>query len=627
VEFIVGNPPFIGGGVMRAELGDGYAEACWKVRPHVQPKADFVMHFWDEAATRLLCKPLKGATNPLRRFGFITTNSITQTFSRRVIEKHLAAKEPLSVIYAVPDHPWMKASDKAAVRIAMTVAEKGERTGFLAKVISEEQLNTDTPLVSLERRDGKIKADLTTGAAISSMGSLMSNEALSSNGVMLAGSGFIVSPKEALRLGLGSIPGLEKHILPYRHGRDLAQHARGVKVIDLFGLDAEEAQSRFPAAYQHLLETVKPERDHNNRKSFRDRWWTFGEPRKLLREFLQDLPRYIATVETTKHRTFQFLDVSIRPDHMLVNFGLDKAEHLAVLSSRLHITYALAAGGWLGVGNDPRYSKSRTFDPFPFPLSVNPAIRPGEPLFAQQERLRGLGERLDAFRKERLTDHRFLTMTALYNALERLRELENGCDVPPFSDVERDIHQAGLISVLRDIHDDIDRTVFAAYGWSDLVPLLVGKPGATLPSSHKSTEQEEAEEELLMRLVALNKERTIEESRGLVKWLRPDYQTAKLERKAPKQEDAHVGILDVIMPGVTDRPKWPSDGLEQIRLVRDMLAKAPAPAPTDTIAYAFDGRNTSKRRDRIAEVLETLVATGLARTGELEGQRRYFLPR
>ena len=48
----------------------------------------------------------------------------------------MAAKEPLSLVYAVPDHPWMKAADKAAVRIAMTVAEKGEHEGVLAEVVS-----------------------------------------------------------------------------------------------------------------------------------------------------------------------------------------------------------------------------------------------------------------------------------------------------------------------------------------------------------------------------------------------------------------------------------------------------------------------------------------------------------
>lgn len=648
VEFIVGNPPFIGGKDMRAELGDGYAEACWNARPHMPGGADFVMHFWDEAAERLLQKnvsvvgsgTLGGSTlnehpiggelvlrNPLRRFGFITTNSITQTFSRRVIERHMAAKEPLSLVFAVPNHPWMKAADKAAVRIAMTVAENGDREGVLAEVTSEGGLNTDTPQIALETREGKVRANFTIGADLASARRLLANEALSSRGVVLHGSGFIVSQTQARALGLGTLPNLDKHIVPYLNGRDLAQRPRGVFVIDLYGLDIEQVRVEFPAVYQHVVENVKPERDHNKRDYRRLNWWLFGENIPEARKALFSVPRYVATVETTKHRFFQFLDASIRPDNMLVCIALSTGEHLAVLSSRLSVTWAIASGGWLGVGNDPRYSKSRTFDPFPFPLAVDPDLPTADPLRAQQERLRELGERLDAFRKERLAEHAFLTMTGLYNALERLRELENGCDVPPLSEAERDVHQAGLISVLKEIHDDIDRAVLSAYGWADLIPDLVGKPGATLPSPHKTDAQEKAEEELLSRLVALNLKRAAEEKRGLVRWLRPDYQIPKLGPKAPKSEAGETGMLDIALPAAADRLKWPADGLEQIRLVRDLLAKAPAPTPPEALAGVFDGRNTPTRRARIAQVLETLVATGVARTGQIEGQTRYFLPR
>jgi hypothetical protein len=631
-EFIVGNPPFIGGKDMRAELGDGYAEACWKARPHLPGGADFVMHFWDEAAERLLRKPTKGQQNPLRRFGFITTNSITQTFSRRVIERYMAVKEALSLVFAIPNHPWLKASDKAAVRIAMTVAQKGENDGVLAEVVSETGLNTDTPQVALEMREGKVRANLIVGADLASAKSLLANDLMSSPGIKLHGAGFIVTPAQAKSLGLGAVNGLDQHILHYRNGRDIAQRPRGVMVIDLYPLTIEEVRSRFPAVYQHVLDNVKLEREakvggSKDMAAYAREWWLFGKVRTELRGALKGLPRYIASVETTKHRTFQFLDASIRPDNMLVCIGLQRAEHLSVLSSRLNVTWALATGGWLGVGNDPRYSKSRTFDPFPFPQAVDPLLPANDPLRAQQERLRELGERLDGFRKERLAAHSFLTMTGLYNALERLRELENGCDVPPLTDAERDVHQAGLVSVLKEIHDDIDRAALTAYGWEDLIPALVSKPGATLPSPHKSEAQEQAEEELLSRLVALNHERTVEERRGIVRWLRPDYQIPKLGPKAPKPAEEHVGVFDIELPDIDGRPKWPSDGLEQIRLVRDLLAKAPAPAPSDAIAMAFDGRNTAKRRDRIDEVLRTLVETGLARTGEVEGQTRYFLPR
>ncbi|TIU33018.1 MAG: class I SAM-dependent DNA methyltransferase, partial [Mesorhizobium sp.] len=140
-------------------------------------------------------------------------------------------------------------------------------------------------------------------------------------------------------------------------------------------------------------------------------------------------------------------------------------------------------------------------------------------------------------------------------------------------------------------------------------------------------EQEQAEEELLTRLVALNQERATEEKRGIVRWLRPEYQLPKLGAKAPKLVGEHVGTLDIETPGLVDRPKWPADGLEQIRVVRDILGKVATPAPSEAIAAAFDGRSSTKRKDRVGQVLETLVATGIARTGELDGQRRYFLPR
>ncbi|KKN62822.1 hypothetical protein LCGC14_0508290, partial [marine sediment metagenome] len=433
-EFIVGNPPFIGGKDMRAELGDGYAEACWKARPHLPGGADFVMHFWDRAASYLRegFKPPRGSKAPTtypHRFGFITTNSITQTFSRRVIERHLSAKQPLSLVFAVADHPWMKAADKAAVRIAMTVAEKGEHEGVLAEVVGEAGLNTDTPQVTLAEREGKITAKLTLGADLALAKPLMANDAISSRGVVLHGSGFLVSPAQAEALGRSARAGLADHIVEYRNGRDIAQRPREMMVIDLFGLAIEDVQDRFPQVYQHVMTHVKPERDHNSRDYRRLNWWLFGENIPTARQALFSVPRYVTTVETSRHRFFQFLDASIRPDNMLVNIGVETSETLAALSSRLHVHWAVEAGGWLGIGNDPRYSKTRTFDPFPFPAcvaEVPPALRGPEEAgeAGRRAHLAELGERLDAFRKQRLAEHDFLTMTGLYNVLERVRALE-----------------------------------------------------------------------------------------------------------------------------------------------------------------------------------------------------------
>ena len=203
-EFVVCNPPFIGDKDLRAELGDGYVEALWTARPEVPPSADFVMQWWDEAARRTVAK---GGVP--RRFGFITTNSITQTFSRRVVERHLRAKRPLSLTSAVSDHPWVKSTGRAAVRIAMTVA--GTRPGLLGRVASEAGLDTDAPVVRLRRTRMTITAKLTVGADVTAAASLLSNEGVSSPGVKLHGAAFIVTPA---RSGSGASRGWRRTSAP-----------------------------------------------------------------------------------------------------------------------------------------------------------------------------------------------------------------------------------------------------------------------------------------------------------------------------------------------------------------------------------------------------------------------------
>ena len=205
-------------------------------------------------------------------------------------------------------------------------------------------------------------------------------------------------------------------IREYRNGRDLTDVPRNAKVIDLFGLTADQVRKLYPAIYQHVLERVKPERDQNARATYRNNWWIHGEPRRELRAALAGLPRYIATVETAKHRTFQFLDASILPDNKLIAIALSDAFSLGVLSSSAHVHWSLATGSWLGVGNDPVYVKSRCFETFPFPTpetGLTPAL---------SARIASLAEDIDAHRKRVLSAGNALTLTGLYNVLEALRE-------------------------------------------------------------------------------------------------------------------------------------------------------------------------------------------------------------
>jgi hypothetical protein len=574
-DFIVGNPPFIGGKDIRGRLGEGYAKALWAAHPQINPSADYVMYWWDRAAGLLTQKD-----TVLRRFGFVTTNSITQVFQRRVVERHLKGDPPISLVLAIPDHPWTKASkDAAAIRIAMTVVQAGAHDGILRETVQEKGLNTDEPKIEFSERYGAIHADLTIGADVTRTNSLLANDALCSPGVKLHGDGFIIDRAAAKRLGLGKLPKLEKYIREYRNGRDLTAHSRGVMVIDLLGLSAEEARKRFPEVYQHLLEKVKPERDLNNRASYRNNWWLFGEPRRELRPALTGLKRYVATVETTKHRVFQFLEAEVLPDNMLVAIATDDAFHLGVLSSRIHAVWALRAGGWLGVGNDPRYSKSRCFDPFPFP----------EASLTLKKQIRALTDELDALRKLVLEQHSDLTLTSLYNVLE---EIKVGATLGKRS---QDIKDRGRVLILRDLHEQIDAAVAYAYDW---------------PSSL-------SDDEILQRLVTLNTERAAEERRGLIRWLRPDYQIEKLGPLA--HEADRVQTIAVAGRNKLQR-SFPTEEKEQAGEVLDLLALSRQPLTPQQIAARF--KNGNRVVADIEDVLRSLDRIGRAET--FDNGRSYF---
>lgn len=575
-DFIVGNPPFIGDKRMREALGEGYAEALRAAYPKMPQSADFVMFWWEKAA--LAARGWKPATEKsrakgTRRFGFITTNSLRQTFNRKVLEPHLSdPKAPLSLTFAIPDHPWVDAGDGAAVRIAMTVAEAGRTPGRLGTVIDERKgaYEAEGRPVQLQIEKGKIFADLRIGADVAGAVSLKANSMISSNGVMLAGEGFLVSPAEAKNLGLGAVEGLEAHIRPYQNGRDLTQASRGLMVIDALGLSDIELRDRYPSVYQHLADKVKPIRDQNKRPAFAKRWWLFGEPRKGIRPALNSIARYIATVETAKHRVFQFLPRVTLPDHMLIAIALDDAAALAVLSSRIHVAWALTAGGRLGYGNDPRYNKSKCFDPFPFP----------DPTEAQKARLRSLGEQLDAHRKAQQKAHPKLTLTAMYNVLEKLRAGDR------IEGKDREVYDQGLIGILRDLHDQIDAAVAEAYGWpADL-----------------------SDDDILHRLVDLNRARAAEEARGQIRWLRPDYQNPQGRAAVAKGEQA---ALDIGGPETATKTPWPKALPDQIAAVRAALSDLGTATPEQVARHFQRGRATT-----VEPLLQSLAALGQARRTE-----------
>lgn len=623
-DFIVGNPPFIGAARMREDLGDGYAETLRRTYPEVPESADFVLYWWHKAA--LLVR-----SGQAWRFGLITTNSLRQTFARRIVEAHLKPKEtdlpspgkeglgkPLSLIFAIPDHPWVDTAEGADVRIAMTVGVAGDHVGILSEVIDEEELEDGSAGVFLRTQLGKVSADLTIGADVAGSVALQSNRGLSSMGVKLHGMGFILNPDEAAMLRL---EGADSVIKPYLCGRDLVQQPRVQFVIDLFGLEADQVRQRFPRIYQHVFLHVKPERDANARATYRDNWWIFGEPRRDVRPALADLTRIITTTRTAKHRIFSFQPSRCLFESEIIMIAIEDAFHLGVLGSRPHVGFSLAAGGTLE--DRPRYNNSVCFDPFPFPLCDD----------AHKERIRVIAEELDAHRKRVQAAHPGLTLTGMYNVLEKLRAGK------PLSAKEKVIHDEGLVSILKQLHDDLDAAVFAAYGWEQLWEAhLDARHGSMLDFQTGTTIQLDCDPEgfaaelakfekaldaeILTRLVALNAQRAAEEKEGIIHWLRPDYQIPASQAKAKGKGRDKQGDLQLTdgkgtratkktpaskAKGKTKTP-WPKPLAQRIHAVETALHAAPTSVTAADLAAQF---SRAKPAD-LQEILESLVTLGRA---------------
>jgi hypothetical protein len=322
---------------------------------------------------------------------------------------------------------------------------------------------------------------------------------------------------------------------------------------------------------------VQPHRAVVKRDNHREFWWRFGEARVDMRRAILPLHRFIATTETSKHRWFTFLPADVLPDQKIRVVASEDAYDLGVLTSRIHVAFANAASGRQGAGNDYVYNHTVCFEPFPFPETSDETLK---------SRIRETAERLDALRKEVLARHADLTLTKLYNTLDALRTAETAGTV--LSDKERDIAERGCVSLIRQYHDEIDAAIAEAYGWA-----------ANL-----------SDEDILERLVALNKERAAEEAKGKVRWLRPEFQ-APGYKPAPEQ----VAMALPEQARTADILTWPPSLPEQVVAVAGVVERSGRPVAANDVARAFKGK-------RAASVLPVLNAlAGMGRVRKLEDGR------
>ncbi len=557
-DFIVGNPPYLGQYRQREALGDGYVEALRAAYPEVPDTADLVMYWVHHALDAV-------AAGRTIRAGLITTQSVTQAQNRQIVER--AGQRGVRAVWAIADHFWNDASDDARVRVAMTVFELAPARATLVKVDAAANV---TAVLHVPRLNADLSA--TADVATTAQRALRSNEGVAHRGFKLHGRGFVLTQSEATALLCAD----ERHgeiVRPYRTGMDLTRRPRLVSLVD-FGMLSEDEARTYPVLYDLLRDRVLPERRANNRAVYATYWWRFGEPRPDFRAAVKGLSRYMATVYTAKHAFFLFLDPEIAPDDGLVCIASDDAFVLGVLSSSIHSSWARAAGSIFGIDGTPRYNKGPCFDAFPFP-DPDPAAR---------ARIADVAERIDAHRKAALARGASVGMTVMYNVVDKLR------DGVVLSKAEQEVHRVSACGVLRDMHDELDTLVAEAYGWSWPEPPAL----------------------IIERLVALHDTRAEEESRGLVRWLRPDYQRPRfgstINAHAELDMSDSAAGASTSAPSVASTVPWPGDAIGQITVLRGMAAVTPV--SVDDAMQRLSGA----RRDIVHRHLETLALLGEVRT-------------
>jgi type II restriction/modification system DNA methylase subunit YeeA len=474
VDAIVGNPPFLGDKKMRAELGDGYTDALRrKYEGRVPGGADFVTYWFEKARTQI-------EAGKAQRAGLVGTNSIRGGASRKVLER-IVATAP--IFEAWSDEPWI--NNGAAVRVSLVCFGDGRLATLDGQPVTE------------------IHADLTAGnkttlVNMTTAHRLPENVGISFQGPVLVGP-FEVEGNIARDWLKQPNPNGKPNsnvLKPLTNGKDITTRSRGLWVVDFAALSEAEA-SLYEKPFEYVQKNVKPLRDKNRDESRRARWWLHGRLGTDWRNAIAGLTRYIATTRVAKHRTFVWFPSIYWPSDAVVGIARSDDTTFGILHSRFHELWSLGLCTWLGVGNDPRYTPTTTFETFPFPAGLTPrdtasSLPPESRPLTPAHAIAAAAKKLNELREAWLNPPEWVDWV-------RTPEEENASF--PLRPVAKPGHEAELKkrtltnlynarpAWLDNAHKELDAAVSAAYGWADYMPAM-------------------PDEEILRRLLALNLERS-----------------------------------------------------------------------------------------------------------------------
>jgi type II restriction/modification system DNA methylase subunit YeeA len=470
-DAIVGNPPFLGGSKKRSALGDGYFNRLNAAfDKHVPGGADLVCYWFHKAREQIKAGKLQAA-------GLVATQAIRAGSNRKVLDAIVADTK---IFEAWSDEPWV--NEGAAVRVSLI--------GF-------GNADTDAHL------DGKlvtaINADLTAGGNnqinLTEGRPLTENAATAFEGTKKYGDFDIPGDMARTWLTQPNPNGKSNSLVvkPWANGQDIARRPSDTWIID-FGTNMPEAEaSLFELPFRYASEHVKPYRQSVSSTQARETWWLHERSRAKMRQAIEGQHRFIITPRVAKHRYFVWLSSAVLPDTRLCVITRSDDATLGILSSRIHLIWALANASMHGVGNDPTYNVASCFETFPFPEEFTPTdTKSSAPDIPQAKAIAEAAKHLDALRSNWLNPPEW-TDWVITPEEEKANFPKRPVAKPGF---EAELKKRTLTNLYNQrpawldmAHKNLDKAVATAYGWTDYTP-------------------EMPDDEILARLFRLNQERT-----------------------------------------------------------------------------------------------------------------------
>jgi hypothetical protein len=470
-EFIVSNPPFLGGKMLRSKLGDAYVDTLFKVwGERVRPEADLCCYWFEKARATV-------EAGQVKRAGLLATQGIRGGANRETLAR---IKRKGDIFFAVSDRDWVL--DGANVHISMVGFDDGTEVG---RTLDGSPVDT-------------INANLTATADTTCANRLAANFGTSFMGDTKGGP-FDIPFARALELlrapNVGGKPSSDV-VLPWSNGLDVTRRNRDMWIID-FGVEmSEEDAALFQGPFEYARTHVHPIRQQNNRAVYKEKWWIHVEARPAMRNSLTRLTRFIVTPRVAKHRLFVWMSSPTLPDSQLIAIACQDDYSFGVLHSRVHEVWARAQGTQLRERESGfRYTPTTCFETFPIPAAE------------QRTEVEVTAKQLDLLRNNWLnppewTREQVIEFSGSVSGpwaryvcdpdLHGIGTVRFPRTIPKDEDSDKRLTKRTLTNLYNErptwldlAHKKLDAAVFAAYGW----------------------DAEMTDDEVLAKLLALNLER------------------------------------------------------------------------------------------------------------------------